>query len=104
PTGGLGRRRLSRGAHHLVARAALGSRGRASVRLSRDDERQDEPRRADADGVHPAGDAPAGLGVGPALADRAVRLGVLGQAHMLRAALIVTLALAIPASADLWTS
>ena len=48
----------------------------------------------DPDGLHPARDAPAGLGIGPALADRAVRVGVLGEAHVLRAALIVTLALA----------
>jgi hypothetical protein len=31
-------------------------------------------------------------------------VGVLGEAHVLRAALIVMLALAMPASADLWTS
>ena len=37
---------LPGGAHHLVAGAAVGTRRRAGVRLPRDDERQDEHRRA----------------------------------------------------------
>ena len=50
------------------------------------------------------GTHPLGWESGTALLHRALRLGVLGPAHMLRAALIVTLGLATPASADLWTS